>query len=603
MADRNKMLVLYVPPCPQTKAKKKAVPKKPASQETKAKKKPACHPPYFEMISAAIGALKQRDGSSRQAISKYIQANYTVDAASMNTQLKMALKRGIGSGNLIQAKGTGACGSFKLNLAKAEEDAVVKKEEAKIKAATNKLKKAAMKSKAYSRFGNVGHSESDLHRQLGNIIYRTVTRCIGPVLTKRRLEKARKHYTDALECSASPREAAAANKNLAMASWKLTSVVEGDQKTRCVLAMQLYKEALRCFSKAWKRGQDAGNGNLWSDSVVQKMHQCLQKSLDFVTNQPNMWDEKNQLMVLACRLLPTRACKAEVSVLHAEFLLSKAIKLLQNGVFGKAKTILYDCHQPLEEARRYGGSDRGVMSEVNVLHEDVVMQTFVAEARQALETADNLQQKILMSEEDLNIDMVWEVLDWYKKAILLTREKDVELEAIAMSRMGVIYDSILKLRSKARPYFKGAITLAHSLHPRVLTYEEWYQTCAQTLESYQMKTVLQETRAWMKEREDALKKLEPQIRKFQYIEDNYECLQYIYKNHPPKKEHHKLPDNLPEPSKIEQTQLKKCLQKAIVHYHPDHNSKEKFGKEWHVLCEEITKVFTKKYNCMKGVDV
>ena len=50
-------------------AKKKAE-KKPA-------KKPADHPKYSEMIAAAIGALKERSGSSRQAIVKYKNLNKT----------------------------------------------------------------------------------------------------------------------------------------------------------------------------------------------------------------------------------------------------------------------------------------------------------------------------------------------------------------------------------------------------------------------------------------------------------------------------------------------------------------------------------------------
>ena len=41
-------------------------------------KKPAEHPTYAVMIGAAIAALKDRTGSSRQAILKYICANYKV---------------------------------------------------------------------------------------------------------------------------------------------------------------------------------------------------------------------------------------------------------------------------------------------------------------------------------------------------------------------------------------------------------------------------------------------------------------------------------------------------------------------------------------------
>ncbi|XP_071949809.1 uncharacterized protein [Antedon mediterranea] len=443
-------------------------------------------------------------------------------------------------------------------------------------------------------------SQSDLKRGKGNKLYRAVSSGFSPSLIKVRLEKARQCYTEALECATTPKEAAAANKNLAMTSWRLASM---ENLHRRSLVLYLYKEGLKRFSKAWVCGKDAGNDHIWSDSLVQKMHQCLQESFDFVTNQPNMSEEKERLMNLACQLVPTRDLKASVSILYAEFLLSKAINLLQQGVYKKSKSLLYDCHQPVEEARRYGCNNNEVLLEVNVLHEDIVMQTAVVEARQALATADQLKEKILMNEEDLNFDMVWEVLDWYKKSILLTREKDVELEAIAMSRIGAIYDIVLKLKFKARPYFKGAITLAHSLHPRVLTHKDWYQVCAQTLESYQVQTVAEETTAWMKEREETLEKLKLVIAKFKYMDDKYDCLVYIYKNHPPKNAEHKLPEDLPKKSKIEETRLKKLVQKAIVHYHPDNNSIEKYDKEWHVLCEEITKVLTHKYNCMKGVEV
>ena len=83
--------------------KKKAAPKKPAE-----------HPKYVEMIVAAIAALKERKGSSRQAIGKYIKANYKVGDNS-DVHLKQALKRGVTSGVLVQTKGTGASGSFKLS--------------------------------------------------------------------------------------------------------------------------------------------------------------------------------------------------------------------------------------------------------------------------------------------------------------------------------------------------------------------------------------------------------------------------------------------------------------------------------------------------------
>ena len=117
-------------------AKKKAE-KKPAA------KKVAEHPKYSEMIAAAIGALKERSGSSRQGILKYIAANYKVGDGA-NTHVKLALKRGVASGDLKQVKGTGASGSFKL----AEKPKPAKKKPAAKKPVAKKVAKKPAAKKA-----------------------------------------------------------------------------------------------------------------------------------------------------------------------------------------------------------------------------------------------------------------------------------------------------------------------------------------------------------------------------------------------------------------------------------------------------------------------
>ena len=127
-------------------------PAKPAKAKGKKKvapKKPAVHPKYSEMIAAAIVSLKERSGSSRQAILKYIIANYKV-GDNPNVPLKMALKRGVKTGDLKQVKGSGASGSFKvLEKPKPRKKAAAKKPAAKKpkakKSAAKKDKKPAAK--------------------------------------------------------------------------------------------------------------------------------------------------------------------------------------------------------------------------------------------------------------------------------------------------------------------------------------------------------------------------------------------------------------------------------------------------------------------------
>merc|ERR1711983_687492 len=103
-------------------------------------------------IAAAIGALKDRTGSSRQAILKYVCANYKVDAAKAGQHLRLALKAGIKKGSLKMAKESGkGAGKFKLvKVEKPKKKPAAKKPAAKKPAAKKaaKPKKAAPKKAA-----------------------------------------------------------------------------------------------------------------------------------------------------------------------------------------------------------------------------------------------------------------------------------------------------------------------------------------------------------------------------------------------------------------------------------------------------------------------
>jgi len=129
-------------------------PKKPAAK--KAAPKPAEHPKYQDMVLAALAALKDRTGSSRQAIEKYIKANYKV-GDNCGTHLKLALKRMSDKGSILHVKGTGASGSFKLNKAVAVEKKakkkVVKKPAAKKPAAKKPAAKKPAAKKAAAKKG------------------------------------------------------------------------------------------------------------------------------------------------------------------------------------------------------------------------------------------------------------------------------------------------------------------------------------------------------------------------------------------------------------------------------------------------------------------
>jgi len=102
-------------------AKPKAAPKQKAPKAKKPKSA-ANHPPYAEMIKKGIADLKERKGSSKAAILKYILTHYQVgdNLKQVNAHLRQALKHGVTSKALRQTSGTGASGSFRINDGKSE---------------------------------------------------------------------------------------------------------------------------------------------------------------------------------------------------------------------------------------------------------------------------------------------------------------------------------------------------------------------------------------------------------------------------------------------------------------------------------------------------
>nr|BAC41054.1 unnamed protein product [Mus musculus] len=119
-------------------------------KRAKASKKSTDHPKYSDMIVAAIQAEKNRAGSSRQSIQKYIKSHYKV-GENADSQIKLSIKRLVTTGVLKQTKGVGASGSFRL--AKGDEpkrSVAFKKTKKEVKKVATP-KKAAKPKKAASK--------------------------------------------------------------------------------------------------------------------------------------------------------------------------------------------------------------------------------------------------------------------------------------------------------------------------------------------------------------------------------------------------------------------------------------------------------------------
>uniref|UniRef100_T1HDZ9 H15 domain-containing protein n=1 Tax=Rhodnius prolixus TaxID=13249 RepID=T1HDZ9_RHOPR len=85
-----------------------------ASNKSKSASERKQHPSVSEMVTTAIREMNERNGSSLQAIKKFIYTNYIVDESKISTYIRKFLKAAVESGKLIQTRGKGATGSFKL---------------------------------------------------------------------------------------------------------------------------------------------------------------------------------------------------------------------------------------------------------------------------------------------------------------------------------------------------------------------------------------------------------------------------------------------------------------------------------------------------------
>ncbi|XP_055426836.1 histone H1.4-like [Bubalus kerabau] len=119
-------------PAEKTPVKKKAL------KSTSTAKRKASGPSVSDLITKAVAASKERSGVSLAALKKALAAA-GYDVEKNNSRIKLGLKSLVSKGTLVQTKGTGASGSFKLNKKAATGEA---KPKAK-KAGAAKPKKAA----------------------------------------------------------------------------------------------------------------------------------------------------------------------------------------------------------------------------------------------------------------------------------------------------------------------------------------------------------------------------------------------------------------------------------------------------------------------------
>ena len=449
-------------------------------------------------------------------------------------------------------------------------------------------------------------SLSTIIRNQGNDFFRQASRgtCSSLHKTKELYEKALSCYYRAKEKSENPEDECSAAKNIGKAAWKIAGVLAKTNERHQTIFFYL-QEAIKGLCSAYNCSETCKPFE-WRSEVQGTLGVCLQEAIDASDASGNADFKINQLERLISITTVDQAT-ADLHVRLGTLYFHDGATKLQNGDYKACLSRMRDCYRPIEEVKRLsqilGGLD-DLLREARLLEQDVFYHTCSASSIQARVQGDQLLSVALEDEEELNMSLVFEVIDWFKQAVVLAREVEIEQEAVAESRLGVVYDKVLKLKYKAKAYFNHCLQLVESLKPRMFTTDDWYKECVTALQKYQEEVRQRDEEEKRKARAGILEQLTEEIKDIEaHNTGSIVLIKYLYANYPPKNPSWVKPtdSDMAEWEKLEHgsKDYKKVLVKSLAVYHPDKVDESVHGMKWKVLSEEITKMLTNYYETTK----
>ena len=452
-------------------------------------------------------------------------------------------------------------------------------------------------------------SLSSTLRNQGNEFFRQAIRLdvdCSPQQAKDLFERALSCYYQAKDKSNNHEDECSAAKNIGKAAWKIARVLTNRGEKPQTIIFYLH-EAIKGLCTAYNNSEECKDPE-WRGEVFETISVCLQEVVDAAEAFGDA-DEKIAQLEKLVVITTVNEAVPDIQMSLATSYFHDGTTKLQNGDYKKCLSRMKDCYRPIEEvkhlSRRYGGDLKyELLEEAEILEKDVFYHTCAASAVQARVQGDELLQTALKEQEKLDMTLIFEVIDWYKQAVVLAREVEIEQEAIAESRLGVVYDRVLRMTLRAKAYFTHSFELAESLKPRVFTSQDWYKDCTTTLKKYQDEARLRDEQEQQKARAAFLEELSDELADIGSHQSRaVDLIKYVYSNYPPKQPSWQKPSDEDmekwEELESDSRDYKKLLIRALGFYHPDKVDEKIHGMKWKILCGEITKMLNDHYEGTK----
>ena len=326
-------------------------------------------------------------------------------------------------------------------------------------------------------------SSSSHVRQQGNSHYKNASsENLAPILRRQRLEKSLEFYQRAKELATNPDDMASALKNIGNANWRIAQILTSNPSEKRVTVTYYFQESVKSFDLALCKGSSC-KPEEWKDGILLSLSSCLEEAIAFFENFSST-DDRLRLLETLSHHLNIKQLTLDVQLKIGKLVFYDGASKLQNFDYKGALSRMRDCYYHIEEAKKLANiqHDAERIEEVKVLEQDVFYHSSAAESIQAREHGRQILDTATQQEEELNLELIWDVIDWYKQATILARELDIEQEAIALSYLGYVYDKVLKIQSKAKEYFMRSLQLAESLKPRTFSTHAWYQDCVSAIQ-------------------------------------------------------------------------------------------------------------------------
>lgn len=235
------------------------------------------------------------------------------------------------------------------------------------------------------------------------------------------------------------------------------------------------------------------------------------------------------------------------------------------------------------------------------LYNDFMLQDKILDGLRQKRLADLLYDKAINQAENLDLELIWDSIDLYREAIRKTANKDLEIEAEILCKIGTIYEFVLRLMEKSKECYMACFNLAESLKPKMFTNKSWYIKCRSAIERFQKKVLKEEEIAREEEKKKVLHKIKDDLHKIKVKEDSLNCsdfIKFVYTDYPPQ-EKRKNYENIQK--NLKDLNVKKAYQLALCDYHPDKNINDE-RKEMKFIYEEISKYLGHRYQNIKEAD-